>query len=186
MIASVAVQDLLELAGVSLAATIGLSLAAAVCVLGVTRATELRRAATAGRGGYAALALAGALVVAGACVAGSAMIVTADARRRRPGRRPGRPQGRAPGTRRSRPPARQAGGVQAAHGSARRCSTGSSGSRRAASPNAHVPVAASHRTTPRPHTSAGGSDVAARGLLGRQVAPGPEARRHRGRRDGRC
>jgi hypothetical protein len=65
MIAAVAVQDLLELAGVSLAATIGLSLAGAVCVLGVTRASELRRAGEGiAAGGYAALALAGVLAVA--------------------------------------------------------------------------------------------------------------------------
>jgi hypothetical protein len=64
MIASVAVQDLLELAGVSLVATIALSLAASVCVLGVTRATELRRSGHAvAAGGYAALALSGVLVV---------------------------------------------------------------------------------------------------------------------------
>ena len=76
MIASVAVQDLLELAGVSLAATIGLSLAAAVCVLGVTRATELRRGGNAvAAGGYAALALAGVLIVAAGCVFAIVVIV---------------------------------------------------------------------------------------------------------------
>jgi hypothetical protein len=76
MIASVAVQDLLELAGVSLAATIGLSLAAALCVLGVTRATELRRSGNGvAAGGYAALALAGVLVVAAGCVFALVVIV---------------------------------------------------------------------------------------------------------------
>ena len=76
MIASVAVQELLELAGVSLAATIGLSLAAAVCVLGVTRATELRRSGnTVAAGGYAALALFGVLVVAAGCVFALVVIV---------------------------------------------------------------------------------------------------------------
>jgi uncharacterized membrane protein SpoIIM required for sporulation len=76
MIASVAVQDLLELAGVSLAATIGLSLAAAVCVFGVTRATELRRSGHgAAAGGYAALALSGVLIVAAGCVFALVVIV---------------------------------------------------------------------------------------------------------------
>ena len=76
MIASVAVQDLLELAGVSLAATIGLSLAAAVCVLGVTRATEVRRSGHAvAAGGYAALALAGVVAVAAGCVFALVVIV---------------------------------------------------------------------------------------------------------------
>ena len=76
MIASVAVQDLLELAGVALAATIGLSLAAAVCVLGVTRATELRRGGHAvAAGGYAALALSGVLIVAAGCVFALVVIV---------------------------------------------------------------------------------------------------------------
>ena len=64
MIAGVAVQELLELSGVSLLATIGLSLAGAVCVLGVTRASELRRSGHGvAAGGYAALALTGALAV---------------------------------------------------------------------------------------------------------------------------
>jgi uncharacterized membrane protein SpoIIM required for sporulation len=76
MIASVAVQDLLELAAVSLAATIGLSLAAAVCVLGVTRATELRRSGhAAAAGGFAALAVSGVLIVAAGCVFALVVIV---------------------------------------------------------------------------------------------------------------
>jgi hypothetical protein len=77
MIASVAVQDLLELAGVSLVATIALSLSAAVCVLGVTRATELRRSGhSAAAGGYAALALSGVLVVAAGVVFAIFVIVS--------------------------------------------------------------------------------------------------------------
>ena len=69
MIASVAVQDLLELAGVALVATILLSLSAAVCVLGVTRATELRRSGhSTAAGGYAALALSGVLLIAAGVV----------------------------------------------------------------------------------------------------------------------
>jgi hypothetical protein len=64
MIAGVAIQELLELSGVSLLATIGLSLAGAVCVLGVTRASELRRTGhTVAAGGYAALATGGVLAV---------------------------------------------------------------------------------------------------------------------------
>jgi hypothetical protein len=68
MIASVALNDLLELAWVALAATVILSVAASVCVLGVTRASELRRAGHGGQAtGYAALGVAGAVgVVAGA------------------------------------------------------------------------------------------------------------------------
>ena len=77
MIASVAIGDLVELAWVSLAATIALSLAASVCVLGVTRANELRRA---GQGGaasaYAALGLAGAVAVAAGIVAALAIIIS--------------------------------------------------------------------------------------------------------------
>jgi hypothetical protein len=71
MIASVALHDLVELAWVSLAATIGLSVAASVCVLGVTRAGELRRVGNGGAAaGYLALGVGGALaVVAGAVFA---------------------------------------------------------------------------------------------------------------------
>jgi hypothetical protein len=76
MIAAVAVQDLLELAGVSLLATIGLSVAAAVCVLGVTRASELRRSGHGvAAGGYAALALTGALAVTAGVVIALVIIV---------------------------------------------------------------------------------------------------------------
>jgi len=76
MIATVAVQDLLELAGVSLLATIGLSVAAAACVLGVTRASELRRSGHGvAAGGYAALALTGALAVTAGVVFALVIIV---------------------------------------------------------------------------------------------------------------
>ncbi len=76
MIAAVAVQDLLELAGVSLLATIGLSLAGAMCVLGVTRATELRRSGHAvAASGYAAVALTGALAVTAGVVFALVVIV---------------------------------------------------------------------------------------------------------------
>jgi hypothetical protein len=77
MIASVAVTDLLELAWVSLVATILLSIAASVCVLGLTRASELRRSGNgAAATGYAALGVAGALAVAGGVVGALAVIIT--------------------------------------------------------------------------------------------------------------
>ena len=77
MIASVAIEDLLELAWVSLAATIALSLAASTCVLGFTRAQELRRAGQSGTAGaYAALGLAGVLAIAAGIVAGLAIIIS--------------------------------------------------------------------------------------------------------------
>jgi hypothetical protein len=77
MIASVSLVDLLELAWVSLLATILLSVAASTCVLGVTRASELRRAghgAAATR--YAALGALGALVVAAGVVGALVVIVS--------------------------------------------------------------------------------------------------------------
>ena len=62
VIAAVAIGDLVELVWVSLAATIVLSLAASLCVLGLTRSNELRRARQGGAAAaYAALGLAGAL-----------------------------------------------------------------------------------------------------------------------------
>ena len=77
MIASVAVEALLELAWVSLLATILLSIAASACVLGVTRASELRRAGEGGAAtGYAALALVGGLAVAAGVVGALAVIIT--------------------------------------------------------------------------------------------------------------
>jgi hypothetical protein len=77
MIASVAIGDLVELAWVSLTATILLSFAASVSVLGVTRASELRRGGEGGAAtGYAALGLAGALAVVGGAVAAIAVIVS--------------------------------------------------------------------------------------------------------------
>jgi hypothetical protein len=77
VIGSVAIGDLLELAWVSLLATILLSAAASTCVLGVTRASELRRAGHAGLATrYAALALAGALVVAAGVVGALAVIIS--------------------------------------------------------------------------------------------------------------
>ena len=76
MIAGVAVNDLLELAWVSLAATIGLSVAASVCVLGVTRAGELRRVGSDGAAaGYLALGLSGALLVLAGAVFAVLIIV---------------------------------------------------------------------------------------------------------------
>jgi hypothetical protein len=77
VIGAVAIGDLVELVWVSLAATILLSLAASLCVLGLTRSNELRRARQGGAAAaYAALGLAGALAVAGGIVAGLAIIVT--------------------------------------------------------------------------------------------------------------
>jgi hypothetical protein len=77
MIATVAIDALLELVWVSLAATIGLSVAASVCVLGVTRAGELRRAGDGGAAArYAALALAGAVTVAAGVVGALVVIVS--------------------------------------------------------------------------------------------------------------
>ena len=76
MIAGVALDDLLELAWVSLAATIGLSVAASVCVLGVTRAGELRRVGSDGAAaGYLALGLGGALLVLAGAVFAVLIIV---------------------------------------------------------------------------------------------------------------
>jgi hypothetical protein len=77
MIGSVALGKLLELAWVSLAATILLSIAASTCVLGVTRASELRRAGHAGLATrYAALALAGATAVVAGVVGALAVIIS--------------------------------------------------------------------------------------------------------------
>jgi hypothetical protein len=56
------IGDLLELVWVSLAATVLLSLAAAACVLGVTRAGELRRA---GEGAAALRHVALAVIISG-------------------------------------------------------------------------------------------------------------------------
>ena len=71
------IGNLVELVWVSLAATVFLSVAGSVCVLGVTRAGELRRA---GHGAaatwYAALGLAGALAIAAGLVGGLVVIVT--------------------------------------------------------------------------------------------------------------
>jgi hypothetical protein len=71
------IGDLLELAWVSLAATVLLSLAASACVLGVTRAGELRRAgdgAAAMR--YAALAVLGAVAVTAGVIGALAVIIS--------------------------------------------------------------------------------------------------------------
>jgi hypothetical protein len=77
MIASIALDDLLELVWVALAATIVLSVAASVCVLGVTRAGELRRAGDGGGAArYGVLAAAGALTVAAGVVGAIAVIVS--------------------------------------------------------------------------------------------------------------
>jgi hypothetical protein len=77
MIAAVAVDALLELIWVSILATIGLSLAASLCVLGVTRAGELRRAGDGGKAArYWALALVGALTIAAGVVGAIAVIVS--------------------------------------------------------------------------------------------------------------
>jgi hypothetical protein len=75
VIASVALSDLVELVWVSLAATIGLSIAASLCVLGVTRAGELRRAGHSGPAtAYLALGVGGAGAVA-AGVAGALLVI---------------------------------------------------------------------------------------------------------------
>ena len=80
MIGTVAITELLELAWVSLIATILLSIAASTCVLGVTRASELRRAGHPGLATrYAALALAGALAIAGGGVIGAALALPGGA-----------------------------------------------------------------------------------------------------------
>jgi hypothetical protein len=77
MIGGVAITKLLELAWVSLLATILLSIAASTCVLGVTRASELRRAGHPGLATrYAALALAGAVAVAAGVVGALAVIIS--------------------------------------------------------------------------------------------------------------
>lgn len=77
MIAAVALDALVELAWVSLLATIVLSVAASLCVLGLTRAGELRRA---GQGGaataYAALGIAGAAAVVASVAGALALIIT--------------------------------------------------------------------------------------------------------------
>ena len=77
MIIAVALADLVELIWVALAVTIALSVSASLCVLGITRAHELRRsgdgaAATA----YAALGIAGGAAVAAGIAAGLAIIVS--------------------------------------------------------------------------------------------------------------
>ena len=77
MIASVALSDLVELVWVSIAATIVLSVAASLCVLGVTRAGEMRRAGHGGAAsGYLALGIAGAAAVAAGVVGALLVIIT--------------------------------------------------------------------------------------------------------------
>jgi hypothetical protein len=77
VIVAVAVADLVELVWVALVATVLLSLAASLCVLGVTRAGELRRA---GEGGaataYAALGIAGGAAVAAGIIGALVVIIT--------------------------------------------------------------------------------------------------------------
>jgi NADH:ubiquinone oxidoreductase subunit 2 (subunit N) len=77
MIASVAVGRLLELAWVALVASVVLAVAYSTCVLGLTRASEHRRAGHAAEAtAYAALGIAGAAVVA-AGVAGALWVIIA-------------------------------------------------------------------------------------------------------------
>ncbi len=76
MIAAVAVGDLAQLVWVSLVATIGLSIAGAVCVLGVTRAGELRRDGhAAAASAFAALGLVGGLAIAAGVIFALTVIV---------------------------------------------------------------------------------------------------------------
>ena len=77
MSASVALSDLVELVWVSLVATIALSIASSLCVLGVTRAGELRRAGQSGAAtGYLALGIAGATAVAAGVIGALLVIIT--------------------------------------------------------------------------------------------------------------
>ena len=77
MIAAVALDALLELVWVSILATVVLSVAASLCVLGVTRAGELRRAGDGSAAArYGALALLGALTIAAGVVGAIAVIVS--------------------------------------------------------------------------------------------------------------
>jgi hypothetical protein len=77
VIASVAVSDLVELVWVSLVATIVLSVAVSLCVLGVTRAGELRRSGESGAAtAYLALGIGGAGAVAAGVVGALLVIIT--------------------------------------------------------------------------------------------------------------
>ena len=77
MIVAVALADLVELVWVALGATILLSLAASLCVLGLTRAQELRRSGHgAATTAYAALGIAGGAAVAAGVVGALAIIVS--------------------------------------------------------------------------------------------------------------
>ena len=70
------IGDLAELVGVSLAATVLLSLATAACVIGLTRAGELRRAGrSAAATRHAALGFAGAAAVATGIVGALVVII---------------------------------------------------------------------------------------------------------------
>jgi hypothetical protein len=77
VIASVALSDLVELVWVSIVATIVLSVSASLCVLGVTRAGELRRAGHSGSAtAYLALGIAGAVAVAAGVAGALAVIIS--------------------------------------------------------------------------------------------------------------
>jgi hypothetical protein len=77
MIAAVALDALVELVWVAIVATIVLSASTSVCVLGVTRAGELRKAGDgAGAVRYMALAGAGALTVAAGVVFALVVIIS--------------------------------------------------------------------------------------------------------------
>jgi hypothetical protein len=77
MIIAVAVADLVELVWVALVVTIALSVAASLCVFGITRAHELRRnGSTAATGAYAALGITGGAVIVAGIAAGLAVIIT--------------------------------------------------------------------------------------------------------------
>jgi len=77
MIIAVALADLVELVWVALLATILLSVAASLCVLGLTRANELRRSGNgAATTAYAALGVAGGVAVAAGVIAALAIIIS--------------------------------------------------------------------------------------------------------------
>jgi hypothetical protein len=77
MIIAVALADLVELVWVALVVTIVLSASASLCVLGVTRAQELRRSGNgAATSAYAALGIACAAVVVTGIAAGLAVIIS--------------------------------------------------------------------------------------------------------------
>ena len=77
MIAGVAVDKLLELAWVSLVASVALSAAFSTCVLSITRASERRRAGHDARAtAYAALAVGAAAAVAAGVVGAVAIIIS--------------------------------------------------------------------------------------------------------------